>query len=230
METKQLNIYQRLLAISTEIEKVAKKLTVKAGNETYKAVGEGEVLAAVKPLEDSYGVYSFPLLREIVESGIHETRSGAKMLFMREKVVYRFVNVDKPEEFVDMESIGDGVDSQDKAPGKAATYADKYALLKAYKIQTGDDPDKGGSEEMADHKKKNTNQAKATTPKQDAPKSDSRWGKLKDICVQKGKDFNKVLERVDTLYHKRVVDLADDEWDKVYLPMAELPDAEVQSS
>ena len=56
METKQLNIYQRLLAISTEIEKVAKNLTVKAGNETYKAVGEGDVLVAVKPLEDSYGL------------------------------------------------------------------------------------------------------------------------------------------------------------------------------
>ena len=219
-----LNIYQRLLAISTEIEKVAKKLTVKAGNETYKAVGEGDVLSAVKPLEDSYGVYSFPLSREVIADGIHETRSGAKMLFMREKVVYRFVNVDKPEEFVDMESIGDGVDSQDKAPGKAATYADKYALLKAYKIQTGEDPDQAGSEEMADHKNKNTNQAKATTPK-----SDSRWGKLKDICIQKGKDFNKVIEKVDALYHKRVVDLTDDEWDKVYLPMAELPDAEVQS-
>ena len=31
------------------------------------------------------------------------------------------MNVDKPEEYVDMESIGgDGVDSQDKAPGKSS--------------------------------------------------------------------------------------------------------------
>ncbi len=214
MEAKQLNIYQRLLAISTEIEKVVKKLTVKAGNETYKAVGEGEVLAAVKPLEDSYGVYSYPLSREILESGIHETKSGAKMLFMREKVVYRFVNVDKPEEYVDMESIGDGVDSQDKAPGKAATYADKYALLKGYKIQTGDDPDANGSEEMKAH---------GTEPK----KSNSNYGKLKDICEQKGVDFDKAMRRVNELFHKRVNDLDTEEWDKVYLPLVEMPDAEV---
>ena len=43
-------------------------------------------------------------------------------------------------------TFGDGVDTQDKAPGKAMTYGDKYALLKAYKIVTGDDPDQNASE------------------------------------------------------------------------------------
>ena len=57
----------------------------------------------------------------------------------------RFVNVDKPEEYIDITTYGDGVDSQDKAPGKAMTYGDKYALLKAYKIITGDDPDQTAS-------------------------------------------------------------------------------------
>lgn len=73
---------------------------------------------------------------------------------MRIETVYRFVNVDKPEEYIDMVSYGDGVDSQDKAPGKAMTYADKYALLKAYKIQTGDDPDANGSGELKAVEKK----------------------------------------------------------------------------
>ena len=58
-------------------------------------------------------------------------------IFLRIKTVYRFVNIDNPTEFIDVETFGDGVDSQDKAPGKAMTYADKYALLKAYKIETG---------------------------------------------------------------------------------------------
>ena len=38
-------------------------------------------------------------------------------------------------------SIADGLDPADKGSGKAMTYADKYALMKAYKIMTGDDPD-----------------------------------------------------------------------------------------
>jgi len=55
--------------------------------------------------------------------------------------------VDKPEEYLDITTYGDGIDSQDKAPGKAMTYGDKYALLKAYKIRTGEDPDANESEE-----------------------------------------------------------------------------------
>ena len=64
---------------------------------------------------------------------------------MRLRTVYRFVNVEKPEEYIDVPTYGDGVDTQDKAPGKAMTYGDKYALMKAYKIITGEDPDQTGS-------------------------------------------------------------------------------------
>ena len=46
-----------------------------------------------------------------------------------------------------MVSYADGIDSGDKATGKAMTYSDKYSLLKAYKIATGDDPDKDASPE-----------------------------------------------------------------------------------
>lgn len=62
--------------------------------------------------------------------------------------IYRFVNIDKPEEYIDIDTYGDGVDSGDKAPGKAMTYSDKYALMKAYKIITGDDPDQISSDDL----------------------------------------------------------------------------------
>ena len=56
-------------------------------------------------------------------------------------MVTRFVNIDNPTEYVDITNYGDGIDSGDKAPGKATTYAAKYGWLKGFKIQTGDDPD-----------------------------------------------------------------------------------------
>lgn len=149
---EQLNIYQKLLKITSEIEKVAKNLAVGVGKNSYKATGEADVLAAVKPLEEKYGVYSYPINREIIESGTIESAGYngevKKSLFERIKVTYRFINVDKPDEFIDVISIGDGIDSQDKGPGKAMTYADKYALMKAYKIITGDDPDQEASGEL----------------------------------------------------------------------------------
>lgn len=147
-ENKKLNIYQKLLAITTELEPVAKALNVSIGKGSYKAVSEYSVLEAVKPLEDKYGIYSYPFHREIVNQAILEGYDGKKSVFVRIETTYRFINVDNPSEYIDVISYGDGVDTQDKATGKAMTYADKYALMKAYKVQTGDDPDAKGSEEI----------------------------------------------------------------------------------
>ena len=149
---EKLNIYQKLLCISNDLETVAKNLSVGVGKSSYKAVGEADVLRAVKPLEEEYGVYSYPVSRNIVESSVIESvdfnGNVKKQQFMRLEIVYRFVNTENPAEFVDITSYGDGIDSGDKATGKAMTYADKYALMKAYKIITGDDPDQHASEEL----------------------------------------------------------------------------------
>lgn len=149
-----MNIYEKMSAITAELTAVAKNLSVGEGRSSYKAVGEAYVLAAVRPLEVKHKVYSYPVDREIVSSQIMESEREYKgnvtktqKQFMRVKTTYRFVNMESPEEFVDIVSYGDGVDPQDKAPGKAMTYSDKYALLKAYKIITGEDPDQYKSEE-----------------------------------------------------------------------------------
>lgn len=156
-----MNIYQRMSAATSEISRVAKNLNVGFGKSSYKAVGEADVLAAVKPIEEKYGIYSYPVSREIIESGVLETvseyngeKTVKKQFQMRVSTVYRFVNVDQPEEYIDITTYGDGVDSQDKAPGKAMTYADKYALLKAYKIMTGDDPDQNASGDTKSYSRK----------------------------------------------------------------------------
>lgn len=149
-----MNIYEKLAAITAELNAVAKNLRVGEGRSAYKAVGEADVLAAVKPLEAQYKVYSYPASRRIVESDVITTKkvyngqeNETSKFFMRVETVYRFVNIENTDEFVEVTTYGDGVDSGDKAPGKAMTYGDKYALLKAYKIITGDDPDQTASEE-----------------------------------------------------------------------------------
>ena len=147
-----MNIYEKMSAISQEISTVAKNLEVGFGQSKYKAVGEADVLAAVKPIEAKYKVYSYPISRDIVDSGelmnIDRNGNEKRQLYLRIKTIYRFVDTDDPKQFIDIETYGDGVDPQDKAPGKAMTYGDKYALLKAYKIQTGDDPDQNASEPL----------------------------------------------------------------------------------
>lgn len=147
-----MNIFEKMSAITSDITNVAKNLNVGFGKNQYKAVGEADVLAAVKPAEEKHKVYSYPFDREIVESSIIVTKKAdgteSRQQFMRIRTVYRFVDMENPSDYIDIITYGDGVDTQDKAPGKAMTYADKYGLLKAYKIITGDDPDQNASEDL----------------------------------------------------------------------------------
>lgn len=150
-----MNIYQKMSAITAELQTVAKNLSVDTGRgNSYKAVSERDILDAVKPLEVKHGVYSYPVKRTLLESEVLESESTYKgetrkktTFFMRVETVYRFVNADAPEEYIETTVYGDGMDSGDKGPGKAMTYGDKYALMKAYKISTGDDPDQEGSQD-----------------------------------------------------------------------------------
>ena len=81
----------------------------------------------------------------------------------RIETVYRFVNVDDPSDYIETVTFAEGIDAQDKGSGKAMTYGDKYALMKAYKISTGDDPDQ-------DPSKEENYQKKGEKPKEDKPK------------------------------------------------------------
>lgn len=168
-----MNIYHRMSAITAELQTVAKNLTVSTGkNNSYKAVSERDIIDAVKPVEVKHGVYSYPVAREVLESEIleSETEYQGKVtkkttFFSRIKTTYRFVNMDKPDEFIDMVTFAEGIDSGDKGSGKAMTYGDKYALMKAYKISTGDDPDQNASEETHYSNARRTNQRNLLSPR-----------------------------------------------------------------
>lgn len=160
------NIFQKMADITNELGTVAKNLNV-AVNKTasYKAVSEVDILNAVKPLEYKHGVYSYPHDTNIINQEIVTTKTqyGDKdNYFIRLERIYRFVNIEDKTDFIEVKSYGDGIDTGDKATGKAMTYADKYALMKAYKISTGDDPDKEASEEEPKYQSKPQPISKAT--------------------------------------------------------------------
>ena len=169
LDLKSLNIFEKMSLITEEMGVVEKNLKVQVTqSNSYQAVSERDILDNVKPLEKKYRVYSYPVDRKIVDNDIlvKETEYNGKItktntLYMRLEIKYRFVNLDKPEEFIDIITYGDGLDTGDKAPGKAMTYGDKYALMKGYKISTGDDPDKDPSPEEG-----YTKEEKTASPKQ----------------------------------------------------------------
>lgn len=195
-ETEGLNIYQRMLAITADMQTVAKNLLVPAGGGKYRAVSETDVLNAVKPLEIRHGVYSYPVERRTISVDVLETEERRKdydtkqyetirktQFVYRIETRYRFVNVDFPDEYIDVVSYGDGIDSADKAPGKAMTYSDKYALLKAYKIQTGDDPDQDASPDYKNAKPAARN-AKAAAKQAEPEQPEQAAGQDRELVAQ----------------------------------------------
>ena len=197
-QIKSLNIYEKLSLITDEIGVIEKNLNVSINKtSSYKAVSERDVLDGVKPIEKKYRVYSYPVNREVIDRDVlvketeftdsrtdNTTITRTNSLFMRIETTYRFVNIDKPEEYIETTVYGDGVDTGDKAPGKAMTYADKYALMKAYKLSTGDDPDKDASPEEG-YKKAPTKTAnvKATKAQKDILEKLSDENKNK-VCTK----------------------------------------------
>lgn len=200
--TQELNIFQRMSIVTKEIKAVAKNLEVGYGKNSYKATGEADVLFAVKNIEIPNGVYSYPCKREIIEQQVLTTKGidyktqkevEKTQFYLRLKTTYRFVNVDKPEEYIDIESYSDGLDSADKATGKAMTYGDKYALMKAYKIVTGEDPDQYKSEEFSEVIK----DAKKTEETKETYAGDAQFKSLQAQLKKEGLDPIKVYKAFD---------------------------------
>ena len=196
------NIIKRMALITAELQTVAKNLTVPTGGKnSYKAVSERDILDAVKPLEEKHGVYSYPVGRTVLESNLLETETSytdqkgntttkkTTTFMTRIETVYRFVNVDEPSDYIETITFAEGIDTQDKGSGKAMTYGDKYALMKAYKISTGDDPDQTAS---VDTNYKRT--VKDTPPTQDKPKAQSKEKTPREKLIaklyEKGIDIN----------------------------------------
>jgi hypothetical protein len=97
----------------------------------YSIVSHDAVTAKVRPLLHKHGVIYYPRALTVSQN---ENRTEAVF-------TVRFENIDDRTDFIDVETFGYGVDSQDKGPGKAMSYGVKYALLKVLGLETGDDPD-----------------------------------------------------------------------------------------
>lgn len=150
-EVKKLNLFEKIQAVSLDVNNISKSMTVGSGNYSYKAVGDLQVTLAVKKSEAEFKIISIPIKQEIVKSEIIRGEKDGKitLMFIDDiKMTVRFYDLEDVTQFLDIESFGRGVDNGDKGFGKASTYARKYALLNAYKIATGEDPDATHSEDL----------------------------------------------------------------------------------
>lgn len=122
------NIYQRMHAVMQEIKYVQKE---KKAGMRYSIVSHDVVTALVRPLMVKHGIIYYPTTFKMEQIG-NRTQLMCAVVFQ---------NIDEPTDRMVVESAGYGIDDQDKGPGKAISYAVKYALLKGLGLESGDDPD-----------------------------------------------------------------------------------------
>ena len=132
-----MNIYQRINAVRKAITYIQKDKSVSAGSAgSYRAVTHDAVTGMVRQHLVEHGVIIAPTL---IESVFHPKEEGAKQRLYSASYDVRFINMDAPDECVTIRIEAHALDNGDKAPGKAISYATKYAILKLLNIETGED-------------------------------------------------------------------------------------------
>lgn len=136
MTEKKMNIHMRINAIMAAVSYVSKEN--KKVNNQYTFVSHDAVTAAIQPELVKHGV--------VVEPTVIKHEQDGNRTCVDIKV--DFVNMDEPTDRISLTFFGYGVDQQDKGPGKAFSYAKKYAFLQLFCLETGDDPER----DSIDHK------------------------------------------------------------------------------
>lgn len=133
------NIYEKLANVYENVGYLQKK---NKGNQ-YSYVGSSDVLASVREKMVEQKLLLEPRITD-TNVQILETKKGTQQIFTELDMTYTWVNVEKPEEKIELPFYAQGMDlAGEKGVGKALTYAEKYFLLKYFNIATdNDDPDK----------------------------------------------------------------------------------------
>lgn len=141
MEDPALNLYQRINEIRKKVDYIQKDKSVGTGGSSYRAVTHDAVTAILREHLIAFGIVCVPLLvaSKANENGIKTDGTRSNQFRYDATYSFDFVNCDKPDEKLTIVIEAHAMDNADKAPGKALSYAKKYAVLKLFEIETGDD-------------------------------------------------------------------------------------------
>ena len=151
-----MNIYQRINEVRKAIAYIQKDKAVSTGGGSYKAVTHDAVTALVREHMVAQGIVSWP---NLVDSNSVPKEEGSKQFRYEATYDFTFANIDEPADCLHIRIQAHAMDNADKAPGKALSYAKKYAMLKLFELETGEDeesrynPEGLEDDELAEHLK-----------------------------------------------------------------------------
>lgn len=147
------NIFESITGIMEEVPAIGKdKVNSQQG---FKFRGIDDVMNALQPLLSKHKVFIVPeILEQIREE--RTTQRGGNLIYSICKIKYKFYAEDGS--YIEAITIGEGMDSGDKATNKAMAIAMKYALFQVFCIPTEEmkDPDGETPEESKPKRKINS--------------------------------------------------------------------------
>lgn len=137
-----MNLLQRINEVRKAIDYIKKDKTVSAGaGGNYKAVTHDTVTALVRTHMVEHGIVMWPFLVDSLSMPfeVNADMVRAKQFRYESTYDFTFANVEDPKDTLVIRIQAHAMDNMDKAPGKALSYATKYALLKLFNLETGED-------------------------------------------------------------------------------------------
>ena len=155
--SESLNLWQRMNNVMMEVGKVSrdKFIQLNSSGAGYKAVTHDNVTSTIRPALVKNGVFVSVDQTDCKVETIEITKKGFKgapdyIVNEYMATVYievTFFNVEKPDEQIKSKGFAYAMDSSDKAPGKALSYAVKNVLLKNLMLESCDEEENRGFEQ-----------------------------------------------------------------------------------
>lgn len=167
-------------------------LKTEKGN-NFRAVSESAILDVIDPvLKEAGWYYTVEVKKSDLQIREAFGSKGKKLQFIATvelRVVFES-DSDPFEKAIVTDSVGMGIDDNDKAMGKAYTYALKYALLKVFRLRFGDDSDYKASEPLLIDKPKEEKETPKATKKsfdnKETPMSEKQRDYILGMMEDKG--------------------------------------------
>ena len=201
-QTQVKSIYQRMIDVQKRVTTIIKNEVVKMSDNDrgYKAVSHDDVAAALHlPLAEA----GIVLLPDVVNKVFSEFEVEKKNNYGTYKqrwyradvdIVVKWINADKPDEFIESRGSAFALDTSDKCFAKAYSLALKIVLLKVHLLESSDEEEKRIFEKDMDDNRGLTNAAKqkSSTNYRDSNKTTEKKGPIprtnKDVNVHKNNE------------------------------------------
>ncbi len=198
-----MNIYESITKIMEEIPAIGKDQTNKTQGFKYRGIDD--VMNTLQPLLSKNKVFIVP---QILEQTREErtTNKGGNLIYSICKIKYIFYAEDGT--YIEAVTVGEGMDSGDKATNKAMAIAMKYALFQVFCIPT---------EEMKD--------SDGETPEGSKPKnqliSAEDAKRLQEIMENKGLNVQALLQKNYNL--NNTTELNSEQYAKIMIAIKDIP-------